>query len=73
MWIGEFSLPLIAATSFISFFIVKSIQKIYSKMAAFELIDPATGLSGREKHLVQQSWALARKDLKASGIGLFLA
>ena len=36
-------------------------------------IDPATGLSRRQKDLVQQSWQHVRKDLRAAGLGFFAA
>ncbi len=38
-----------------------------------DVVDPATGLSRREKEDVQKSWGIARQDLKAAGLGFFQA
>ena len=40
--------------------------------AALDRIDAITGLSGRQKQVIRQTWALVRKDLKSAGIGFFV-
>ncbi|XP_058798119.1 globin [Phymastichus coffea] len=37
------------------------------------VVDPATGLTGRQKKLVQSTWALCRKDPIASGVAIMTA
>lgn len=34
--------------------------------------DPVTGLTPKEKKLVQQSWALVQKDTLTNGVALFV-
>ena len=36
-------------------------------------VDPATGLSARQKKIIRDTWGLVRKDLKAAGLGFFVA
>jgi hypothetical protein len=35
-------------------------------------VDPATGLSVRQKKIIRDTWGLVRKDLKAAGLGFFV-
>lgn len=45
-------------------------RKLWGQSSMEDAVDPATGLTGREKKLVQSTWALVNKDPVASGVAI---
>lgn len=41
--------------------------------AGFDDVDPATGLTPRQKQAVVQTWALVQPEMRATGIALLIA
>jgi hypothetical protein len=43
----------------------------WSSDANLDFVDPATGLTNRQKNAVRDSWKLVAMDLKGNGIAFF--
>lgn len=50
-----------------------SVSLFWGSSANDNIVDPATGLTGRQKKLVQNTWAIVRKDPIANGCTIMIA
>ncbi|GIY11578.1 hypothetical protein CEXT_561311, partial [Caerostris extrusa] len=53
------------------FIVSKFILPLWSP-AGYDVPDPATGLTPRQKNIVQSTWKIVRADAKKNGILLFM-
>ncbi|GIX95362.1 hypothetical protein CDAR_499251 [Caerostris darwini] len=53
------------------FIVSKLILPLWSP-AGYDVPDPATGLTPRQKNIVQSTWKIVRADAKKNGILLFM-